>query len=235
MERLGSPENVTARPVRAARRSATLCLRKSDGTTKGTRRVADLFAGPSGSGPHDLTRLGNLIYFFASPTGIGDALYRTDGTTAGTVLVSNLQLNGTPTWAKSLTVSGGKLFFVAYNELIGAELWTSTGKVVDFNATRILADINAGPASSSPQFLTDVSGILLFAADDGVRGLELWRTDGTGAGTLPLSDINPGPASSSPGPFTIAGGRVYFGADDGVHGRELWAILVDEVVHIDRR
>ncbi len=203
-------------------------LWSTDGTAKGTRRVADLFPGPTGSSPHDLTRLGNLIYFFASPTGVGDALYRTDGTTAGTVLVSNLQANGTPTWAKNLTVSGGKLFFAAYNELSGAELWTSLGTA---SSTRLVADLNPGPASSSPQFLTDVSGILLFAADDGVHGLELWRTDGTGTGTRLLGDINPGPASSSPGPFTIAGDRVYFGADDGVHGREPWAIPLTDVLN----
>jgi ELWxxDGT repeat protein len=200
----------------------------TDGTAKGTRRVADLFPGPLGSSPHDLTRLGNLIYFLASPTGVGDALYRTDGTTAGTVLVSDLQVNGTPTWAKSLTVSGGKLFFVAYNELSGDELWTSLGTT---SSTRIVADLNPGPASSSPQFLTDVSGILLFAADDGVHGLELWRTDGTGSGTRLLGDINPGPASSSPGPFTIVGDRVYFGADDGVHGREPWAIPLTDILN----
>jgi ELWxxDGT repeat protein len=176
-----------------------------------------------------------VIYFLASPTGIGgggDALYRTDGTAAGTVLVSDLRLNGTPTWAKNLTVSGGKLFFVAYNELVGSELWTGTGAVgsVGANATRIVADLNAGPASSSPQFLTDVGGALLFAADDGLHGLELWRTDGTGAGTVFLGDISPGTNSSSPGPFTFVGDRVYFGADDGVHGRELWTTPVAEVV-----
>jgi ELWxxDGT repeat protein len=199
----------------------------TDGTAQGTRRVADLFPGPMGSSPHDLTRLGNLIYFLASPTGIGDALYRTDGTNAGTVLVSNLQVNGAPSWAQSLTVSGGKLFFVVYNETSGAELWTSLGTPA---STRLVADLAPGPASSSPQLLTDVSGILLFAADDGAHGLELWRTDGTEAGTRLLGDINPGPASSSPGPFTIVGGRVFFGADDGAHGRELWAIPLADVL-----
>ncbi len=200
-------------------------LWRTDGTARGTRRVADLLPGPVGSAPHDLIRFGNLIYFFASITGTGDVLLRTDGTAQGTVVVSDLKISGTPTWAKDLTFSGGKLFFSAYNQATGDELWTSDG-----TSTRIVTDLRPGPGSSTPQNLTDVSGVLLFAADDGTSGLELWRSDGTAAGTRRLGDINPGLDSSSPGPFTIVGDRVFFGADDGRHGRELWAILVAEVV-----
>jgi ELWxxDGT repeat protein len=202
-------------------------LWRSDGTTRGTRRVADLRPGPFGSSPHDLTRLGDTVYFLASVDGPGEALLRTDGTARGTVLVSDLKLNGTPSWGRSLTVSGGRLYFVVYNELIGAELWVSDGTAA---STRIVADLKYAAGSSAPQNLTDVGGVLLFAADDGLTGLELWRSDGTGAGTFQLGDLNPGPAASSPGPFTVVGDRVFFGADDGVHGRELWAIPVADVV-----
>jgi ELWxxDGT repeat protein len=200
-------------------------LWRTDGTPRGTRRIADLLPGPYGSAPHDLTRFSNLIYFFASITGTGDALLRTDGTAQGTVVVSDLKIDGTPTWAKGLIVSGGKLFFSAYNPGTGDELWASDG-----TSTRIVTDLRPGPGSSTPQNLTDVSGVLLFAADDGTSGLELWRSDGTVAGTRRLADIHPGLDSSSPGPFTIVGDRVFFGADDGVHGRELWAIPVTDVL-----
>jgi len=33
---------------------------------------------------------------------------------------------------------------------------------------------------------------LYFAANDGISGLELWKTDGTGAGTVMVKDICPG-------------------------------------------
>ena len=36
-------------------------------------------------------------------------------------------------------------------------------------------------------------------------GQELWRTDGTPAGTFPVRDIAPGPASSDPQQLTAAG------------------------------
>ena len=55
------------------------------------------------------------------------------------------------------------------------------------------------PRSSSPTSLTNVSGTLFFAADDGTHGAELWKSDGTAAGTALVKDINPGGDSSGPG------------------------------------
>ena len=51
---------------------------------------------------------------------------------------------------------------------------------------------------------------------------ELWRSDGTAAGTTRLLDINPGRRSSSPSGFTEFNGFLYFNAADGTNGRELW-------------
>jgi len=40
--------------------------------------------------------------------------------------------------------------------------------------------------------LTVFSGAPYFQTDDGASGIELWKTDGTGAGTVRVEDINPG-------------------------------------------
>lgn len=54
-------------------------------------------------------------------------------------------------------------------------------------------------------------------------GDELWRTDGTKAGTMFLKDILPGPSSSDINEMISLGdGRVLFSANDGTHGYELW-------------
>ncbi|WP_185155560.1 T9SS type A sorting domain-containing protein [Rudanella paleaurantiibacter] len=92
-----------------------------------------------------------------------------------------------------------------------------------------------------------LDGALFYLADDGQTGYELWRTDGTPAGTRRVKDIRPGRASAfvsdsthsaltdantlSPAKVKLAlrdfrpfrhGNRLYFWADDGVTGIELW-------------
>ena len=41
------------------------------------------------------------------------------------------------------------------------------------------------PNASKPSQLTAVNGQLFFAATDGINGTELWKSDGTAAGTRP--------------------------------------------------
>ena len=71
--------------------------------------------------------------------------------------------------------------------------------------------------------MTGVGERLFFTARDGTHGDELWRSDGTGAGTVLVKDINPVARDSYPSSLTGVGGRLFFAADDGAHGRELWA------------
>src|SRR5262245_27781837 len=67
-----------------------------------------------------------------------------------------------------------------------------------------------------------VGGTFFFGADDGTSGTELWRSDGTEAGTVRVKDIVPGPAGSDPRTFVAAGGLVFFRASDGAGGFRLW-------------
>src|SRR4029453_16664001 len=66
---------------------------------------------------------------------------------------------------------------------------------------RRVKDINttASSAGSNPSSGLQIGNITYFAANDGVNGTELWRTDGTQAGTWLVKDILLGSASSFPG------------------------------------
>ena len=74
---------------------------------------------------------------------------------------------------------------------------------------------------SDPGPITAVSDMVFFAAT-GVGGRELWKSDGTEAGTRRVKDIKLGGGSSSPYEFEAVGTLLFFSADDGAHGRELF-------------
>src|SRR5262249_36204209 len=82
--------------------------------------------------------------------------------------------------------------------------------------------VNPSTASSSPDSLTNVNGVAFFTANDGVHGRELWKSDGTAAGTGLVADINPGSGSSNPDNLTAVGSTLFFTANDGTHGTQLW-------------
>ena len=58
---------------------------------------------------------------------------------------------------------------------------------------------------SNPSHLTSIDGTLYFTANDGDHGQELWKSDGTEAGTVMVKDVNPGDASSLPSGIVKAG------------------------------
>src|SRR5262245_25778762 len=74
---------------------------------------------------------------------------------------------------------------------------------------------------SHPGPMTALNGIGYFGATDEF-GVELWRTDGTTAGTWRVKDVNPGTANSDPGQFVAVGNQLFFTATVAGLGRELW-------------
>jgi ELWxxDGT repeat protein len=66
-----------------------------------------------------------------------------------------------------------------------------------------------------------MGGTLYFSANDGKDGRELWKSDGTAAGTVMVKDIKSGGKGSYPGGMTNVNGMLLFSADGG-QGLELW-------------
>jgi ELWxxDGT repeat protein len=85
----------------------------------------------------------------------------------------------------------------------------------------LVKDIQSGGNSQAYGY-TVFNGYLYFAANDGTNGVELWRTNGTEAGTTLVKDIRSGANNSYPDYFTALNGYLYFRANDGVNGYELW-------------
>jgi ELWxxDGT repeat protein len=87
---------------------------------------------------------------------------------------------------------------------------------------QMVLDINPGSPSSSPSQMVAIGSMIYFSANDGAHGNELWKSDGTAAGTVMVADVNPGSAGSNPANLTNVNGTLFFTANDGSHGTELW-------------
>jgi ELWxxDGT repeat protein len=88
-------------------------------------------------------------------------------------------------------------------------------------AVSLMDDLVPGRASSDPRDLTAMKGRLHFTAWNPRHGRQLWKTNGTAAGTVMLTRV-PGRLGSDPEDLTVADGVLFFSARDPRHGRELW-------------
>jgi ELWxxDGT repeat protein len=70
--------------------------------------------------------------------------------------------------------------------------------------------------------LTNGNGTLFFSSDGGGTGAELWKSNGTAAGTARVKDLVPGPGGSSPRELQGINGVLFFEADLPSGGRGFW-------------
>lgn len=200
----------------------------SDGTAAGTT----ILSYGSGAFVTDVSAMANYngaLYVLTDSR--GEALWKTDGTPQGTVLVDTISTSGTDVNPSAMEVVNGVLYFDAVDPSHGDELWRSDGTAA---GTQLVADINPGPANgfSFPQepagstyagpFIGQFNGIVYFGGTDRLHGVQLWRSDGTAAGTYQVDQINSNTNDSDPYASLTIGGTMYFTANDGVHGYELW-------------
>ncbi|MEZ5988398.1 MAG: hypothetical protein R3F30_04620 [Planctomycetota bacterium] len=202
----------------------------TDGTTKGTL----LHCASAGlDAPEFLEDDGNGRLVFAGfdlVKGSGREPCVTDGTAKGTQLLKDLW-PGTSPWLVANDGLGSYMTRIATGQVLfygddgsGSEPWTTQGTP---STTVLVRDINPwpyGPVTEDDD-VRDIEPLfdrVLFTADDGKTGSELWRSDGTAAGTALVADIAAGPAPSYPSHKVRLGNEVLFRANDGVSGYELW-------------
>jgi ELWxxDGT repeat protein len=172
-----------------------------------------------GSDPGQFTALDGVMYFVAYDRNHGAEMWRSDGTEQGTVLVKDICPG--PCWGqvRILGTFEGMLLLAADDGVSGQELWRSDGTGA---GTSMVLDICPGSCWSLPYppraFPAEpveygptaaIAGAFYFLASDRGYGAELWRTDGTAAGTYPAVIFCPGACWDSIWDFVAYAGALY--------------------------
>lgn len=166
--------------------------------------------------------IGQKLVFAGRTAATGIELYITDGTPAGTQLVKDIVPGPQDSEPYDGVMMNNILYFSAYTTAEGRELWKTDGTAA---GTTLVKDINPGaPGSNDPgEYYPIANGsYFLFSAKGSADGRELWKSDGTTAGTMQLKDINPGADSSNPDYFANYNNIVLFSATTNNEGSEYW-------------
>jgi len=165
---------------------------RSDGTSSGTNAI-ELVPGTGSGGGNILNNVGAKLLYQAILPGFGNELFRLDGPNSTPVLVCDIVPGSGSSAVKLPLVVGNVLFFKCGLSVTGEELWRSDGTS---DGTYLVKDIYPGSKSSAPQFfpgivdrMVEMNGLVYFAADTPGADTELWRSDGTSAGTFMVRDL----------------------------------------------
>ncbi|OJJ17200.1 hypothetical protein BKI52_31320 [marine bacterium AO1-C] len=206
-------------------------LWRSDGTNAGTFKVP-LPAGTTVDVTTGLVNSNNILFFAATNATLGTELWISDGVNTTPFDLNAGSASSNPS---NFTSVNGTCYFSATNTTAGTELWKSNGTI---SGTVMVKDIFAGVFGSSPEQLTKIQvsateAEVYFTAFTATAGREIWKTDGTSAGTVLVKDLNPSPSTNA---SKIAGltavrtkvnqDALFFSAFDGDNnvGTELWTV-----------
>ncbi|MEO6177489.1 MAG: ELWxxDGT repeat protein [Flavobacterium circumlabens] len=203
-------------------------LWKSDGTQSGTAMLKNINANSTALYVgNQFLIMNNNFYFFANDGIKGYELWKSDGTESGTQIVKDIRAGNN---FSQLVLKGAVLnniiIFEANNGINGAEVWKSDGTE---SGTSMIRDINNTSSNSIMTYnskFIEFNNEVYFLADDNIHGGEIWKTDGTAAGTILLKDINNGNSSVWIEKFhvdKINNKLLFFTTNDNSSERKLWA------------
>lgn len=222
---------VTHLGSRAVLRSSQVGLLVTDGSVAGSTVVPNLpGASPryAALGP-DCAPVRDGRFSGAMFTSGSDQLFESDGSVAGTRALTAFEDFFMDICSpreisdrRSLIALGDELLVAAQIGDVAPGSGLELFAIHANGAVRLVRDLLPGSGSSAPNHFERLGDRVLFSADDGLHGRELWITDGTAQGTRLLADLVPGSQASDPIGLRRIGARVVFAARTPQLGLEPW-------------
>jgi ELWxxDGT repeat protein len=178
----------------------------TDGTEAGTIQVSNLPAVSNPTRPRTFRVVGGNLVFNASDSH-GEELWVTDGTREGTRLMADVNAGTRSSFPSGRIVYHDKMLFAANDGIDGSELWITDGTPA---GTRFFKDLVPGLNGSDPHSFVLFHDLIYFLAAG-----QLWKSDGTEAGTVavaPISSLD----------ILVAGDRLFFVGYTEQTGAEPW-------------
>lgn len=188
----------------------------TDATFSGFALVETFSAASSILSP--LIPAGDVGFFSESPAYGTTNLWVTDGTAIGTRLLGDL---GLAVVTSAASTSNGY-------HLLASSPGAPSIQVVTVDAGATAAQVGAQiPAlnGSNAWGMTGLGESSFFAAGGPYTGTDLWRSDGTQAGTVSIGRLQPVGDYAAVVELNRVGNALYFPGYDETHGRELWRLV----------
>ncbi|MFN6570365.1 ELWxxDGT repeat protein [Dendronalium sp. ChiSLP03b] len=185
------------------------------GTLNGSQNFSD-FVGTIDTNDYYKFNLTHTSTFNLTLSGLSDNADVELLNNSGVIIQSSV-LMGNASENINTTLTAGT-YYIYIKPVSNAETFYNLSLSAEIPSTML--EISPGSGSSDPKNLTALGNTLYFTANDAVNGIQLWKSDGSVAGTTKVTNINPG--SFNPDKLTAFGSKLLFSADDGTNGRELW-------------
>jgi ELWxxDGT repeat protein len=189
----------------------------SDGSEAGTKVLKDIRVLDD-----SMVSVGSKVLFVGYDTDRAEGqIWSTDGTAAGTKPITDLSSDDGSFPIQVVPAPGGRLYFTRGDFTPRPrELWTidPDGSITE------LAETHADWTYPGILHPTVAGGLLYFvqAESEGYGAAELWRTDGTSAGTIELTAFGSNGWASAPRELAAMGDGLIFDAGTAEVGVELW-------------
>jgi len=199
-----------------------------DGGTGAATQITDNSLSPD-LDPRNLTAAGGTLFFSGNDASNHGNLYTSNGAAGGAHAIAVSDAGGNGLTPDEIVAANSRVFFSGIDAAGSNGLWTSDGTTagtielaVANTDTQNVSNLGAG---LNPSNITVANGQIFFAGTDGSGALGLWKSDGTGAGTI---EIKPAAASQNgvaPTTSNIVAfnGLTYFAGHDASGNVGLWS------------